>query len=154
MPKYDHFSLMLADTPNGWTPVVNQAEREYLRERFEKIEKSRKEENEKSLLKCRENDNDFEARMNTEIPEPQPNPRHPYCQICNENYASFPEHVASENHRKKTLVQVDAFRDIDNLFADLTARRKWETIVNDPVQKEDEDPIYSQFSAQINRHRS
>jgi len=77
MPKYDHFSLMLADTPNGWTPVVNQAEREYLRERFEKIEKSRKEENEKSLLKCRENDNDFEARMNTEIPEPQPNPAIP-----------------------------------------------------------------------------
>ena len=70
MPKYDHFSLALFDTPNGWTPIVNSQERQYLRERFDKIEKSRKEENEKSLQKHRENDNDFEQRMNTHIPEP------------------------------------------------------------------------------------
>lgn len=89
MPKFDIFKLQLAETPNGFCPMICNAEKKFLSDKFERIETQRKIENEKSRQRHLEYDRDCEPCMNNQLLEPIPNPSHPYCQICNQNYLDF-----------------------------------------------------------------
>ena len=70
--KFDIFNLDLLNTPNGFCPVVNQSERKFMMDKFERIENQRQTENDKELAKHSEYDKDEEAKNNSHIDEPKP----------------------------------------------------------------------------------
>ena len=90
-----------------------------------KIEEQRTLENQKDLLRHIEYDKDVVNENNEYLPEPMPNQNHHYCQICNENYADFLMHVATENHKKRASVQTDVFKEIDLVFLTLKEEKRW-----------------------------
>ena len=59
----------------------------------------------------------------TFIPKPRPLNYHNYCQVCNESYNHFDEHVASEQHKVKSKCQPSLI-DIDAMCTDLTKDHK------------------------------
>jgi len=81
------------NTPRGFCPCVSPKELTFVTEKFDKIEKQREKENLKDLKRQFEADGDDEFEHNFDIPEPVPNGNHTYCQVCNENYEDYLEHV-------------------------------------------------------------
>jgi hypothetical protein len=89
---YDLHKLEM-NTPHGFCPCVSRTELKFVTEKFDKIVKQREKENEKDLKRQFEADFDVLAAHNSNIPEPVPNGNHTYCQVCNENYEDYLEHV-------------------------------------------------------------
>lgn len=80
LPKFDVYNLDLANTPNGFCPVINEAEKRICLEKFSRIETQREIENLKDYERHLANDVDCEARAaSCGIPEPLPNSNHTYC---------------------------------------------------------------------------
>ena len=87
-------------------------------DKFDKIEKQREKENMKDLKRQFEADEDWEFEHNFDIPEPVPNGNHTYCQVCNENYENYLEHVKqNETHQNRAKIQEGPFVEIDRIFA-------------------------------------
>lgn len=70
---------------------------------------------------------DNAAYHNQTLLEPIPNENHTYCQVCNETYSNYIDHVQkSETHRKRAKIQDGPFKEIDSIFNDLNQRKKWQ----------------------------
>ena len=52
------------------------------------------------------------------IPVPRPQSYHTYCQVCNEMYVDFEQHVAQESHKTRAKNQAH-ISDIDDVIAQL-----------------------------------
>ena len=60
------------------------------------------------------------------IPEPVPNENHAYCQVCNEAYDDYLQHITeNETHKKRAKIQDAPFKEIDMLIEELTQKQKW-----------------------------
>lgn len=81
------------NTPHGFCPCVSKTEFKFVTEKFDKIVKQREKENEKDLKRQFEADLDMQRLHNSQIPEPVPNGNHTYCQVCNENYENYLDHI-------------------------------------------------------------
>lgn len=80
-------------TPQGFCPVVSQTEKLFVQENFDKIERRRELENMKELLRQAQKNTDVLPEVTQVILEPVPNENHSYCQVCNENYEDYLEHI-------------------------------------------------------------
>jgi len=114
--------------PHGWCPCLTQTERKFAFDNFYKIEEQRRVTTERDLLASREADRDMLPLHNDSIAEPVPNVNHTYCQVCNENYESYIDHVKhSESHQRRSQMQTNYFKDIDSLFNELEQEEAWKT---------------------------
>ena len=75
-----------------------------------------------------------------DIPVPKPLDYHNYCQICNEVYENFDDHIASDQHQITSKHQAN-LSEIDNLIDDLNDKKCWannaRNLNNEPVNRED-----------------
>jgi hypothetical protein len=102
------------NTPHGFCPCVSKTEFKFVTDKFDKIVKQREKENEKDLKRQFEADLDIERIHNSQIPEPVPNGNHTYCQVCNENYENYLDHVKRyETHQVRAKIQEGPFSEID-----------------------------------------
>lgn len=82
----------------------------------------------------------MEPYNNNTIEEPIPNVAHTYCQVCNDNYEDYLEHINSETHKLRTKTQNSYYKEIDQIFTDLTSAQGWKT--NWKTDPEPIDRIY------------
>jgi hypothetical protein len=89
--------------PHGWCPCLTQTEHKFAFDNFNRIEDQRRVTTDRDLLASREADKDMLVENNSSIPEPIPNVNHTYCQVCNENYESYIDHIKnSESHQRRS----------------------------------------------------
>lgn len=69
----------------------------------------------------------MEMYNNNEIQEPIPNVAHTYCQVCNDNYEDYLDHINSDTHKQRTKTQNSYYKEIDQIFTDLTCGQMWKT---------------------------
>ena len=91
--------------PKGFCPCVTKTESEFMMRRFEMIERTRERETQKNWARAIEINNDRDYQHNLGLPEPEPNLQHTYCQVCNESYEDYMDHVRNSlTHKKRSKV--------------------------------------------------
>ena len=124
-PEYNTHRLDFL-IPNGYCPCVTKTEYEFVMRNFDRIEKARAKETYKNWVLAIETNNDVDPNHNSSLLEPVPNEQHTYCQVCNESYENYLDHVyISLTHKKRAKIQKGPFSEIDLIIDELNTKQKW-----------------------------
>jgi hypothetical protein len=106
------------EAPEGTDPCQTKFERELTHQLSGDLTKRQKTDRIRQRVKLGSMTEGVYRQDLPHIAKPRPLNSHNYCQVCNESYAQFDEHVATEQHRVKSRCQ-PSLLDIDAMCAEL-----------------------------------